>query len=219
MTGVELALLESRPERPYDDESPGTVLVPGGAPIAVGDREIRRVVEGRPRTVGRATVTTRTAEGLGALVADAFYADSNTDLPTLARLLDDCRSLRAGLRACETELELLIDDALGDRKQATAGKSLVEARRRRKGVKWDGEPLVRKVVAYALDERTCDPETGEYERDVDAVVRVLSECSAITNPSHGWRTTPLKARGIDIDEFCEFQGWATSIILTPRDGS
>ena len=67
------------------------------------------------------------------------------------------------------------------------------------------------LVALALDERKLDEETGEYEPAWEAVARVLMECA---RPN--WRVTPLRARGLSVDEFCHEEHDSYSVMLPPR---
>lgn len=82
-----------------------------------------------------------------------------------------------------------------------------EIRGGKKRTQWDNDLLYSHVVSRALDERKIDEETGEYEPADQAVARVLKECA---RPS--WRVTPLRARGIDPDQFCTAE-WAPSSVI------
>lgn len=70
---------------------------------------------------------------------------------------------------------------------------------------WDHDELFALLLARSRDEREADPETGEFEPHAEAFLRVLRDCMA--NPGY-WKIgdadkgTGLKARGIDVDEFC-----------------
>lgn len=126
-------------------------------------------------------------------------------------LLCYLRDLRADLAvfAKRVENDLLAD--AGERRWVVDGLGEVEVKKRTKRSRWHSDDLTRVVVARALDERILDDVTGEYEAAHEAVARVLSECS---RPA--WRVMPLRARGIQVDEFCEESDDGWGISLPPR---
>lgn len=67
-------------------------------------------------------------------------------------------------------------------------------------VSWDHDQVRRLVVARALDERKVDPDTGEIEREADAVARAIWAC---VPGSPSWRVGGLKALGLDPSELRE----------------
>lgn len=133
------------------------------------------------------------------------------DRDELVRLLVYIRDLRADLAMVAKDAERELLARAGERRWVVEGTGEVAVRKATKRSHWDNDGLTRCLVALALDERIVDVETGEYEPAWEAVARVLSECS---RPS--WRVTPLRARGLAVDEFCSEtdQGW--SVELPPR---
>ncbi len=111
--------------------------------------------------------------------------------------LDGVRAERARLRGVERDLELAIDDLMTGR-FLTVGPYELERRRGPNRKAWDHEGLLRVVLARSRDERVCDLATGEYEDPGAAAVRVIAEIAHIDY----WRTGPLRARGVDVDEYC-----------------
>lgn len=127
-----------------------------------------------------------------------FYGsemDFNRD--KFVHILVAIRDARAELATFARDVESELMAHAGERKWITPGIGEVVIRKSTKRSEWDNDGLTRKLVALALDERIVNEETGEYEPAWEAVARVLSECS---RPS--WRVTPLRARGLAVDEFC-----------------
>lgn len=130
---------------------------------------------------------------------------------TRAIILAALRDARADLGAFEKRVEADLLAISGKKRFVVEGLGEVEIRKRTKRTIWDNDGLTRVLVALALDERKVNEQTGEYEPAHEAVARVLSDCA---RPS--WRVTPLRARGLQVDEWCceEPDGW--SVQLPPR---
>lgn len=144
-----------------------------------------------------------------ASLTDAYdVAVAAGDRDGLVRLLCKIRDLRADLAILAKNAELELLPLADDRSWVVADLGEVEVKKNIRYTRWDSEALTRTLVARALDERILDEETGEYEPAWEAVARVLSEAA---RPS--WRVTPLRARGIDVDEFChvEAEGWSIKL--------
>lgn len=148
------------------------------------------------------------------------YTDDNLDFDHdimrddrdgLVRLLCEIRDKRADLAAAAKDVERDLLALADEKRWVVEGLGEVEVKKSNSYKNWDNDGLTRRLVALALDERIVDPETGEYEPAWEAVARVLSACA---RPS--WRVTPLRDRGLAVDEWCsvESEGW--SIKLPPR---
>lgn len=123
-------------------------------------------------------------------------------------------TLRRTLAVIDDELVAFLVEALPSDGYEVPGVGRLKAKASRRAPKWDGVSLLKILVAQALDERRMDLETGEMlDREADVVARVLAECSTITNPSHSWRTTALKARHIELDEYVEHGGWIRKVVV------
>lgn len=125
-------------------------------------------------------------------------------------LLQKIRDARRELSLIETDLEQQVVSLAGKVKKFNVeGVGAVEVRKKTTRTKWDNDALYKVVVARALDERALDESTGEYESEGHAVARVLEECA---RPS--WRLTPLRARHIHVDEFCQTEdaGFGVTIL-------
>lgn len=140
-----------------------------------------------------------------------YHAATDLDRDARATLMCAVRDCRADLATLLSVIEADLLTEAGERRFVVPGIGEVEVRRANKRSGWDNEGLTRKVVALALDERVLDETSGEYEPAHEAVARVLSECA---RPS--WRVTPLRARGIQVDEFCSEEQGAYSVQLPPR---
>lgn len=143
-------------------------------------------------------------------IAEGLYEPAQTAGP-LVWLLDTIRAERAALATFADRVERDLLAVMGDRKIVVPGIGEVAARKSIKRTKWQNHDLYVRVVARALDERKLDEETGEYESEGSAVARVLEECA---RPS--WRLAPLRALGIDPDEWCETDEGAWSVQLPGR---
>lgn len=136
------------------------------------------------------------------------YAAEPQDRDNCVHWLCDLRDLKAELTAFAKDVERDLLAQAGEKRWVVDGLGEVTVRKQTKRNQWDNEGLTRRVVALALDERQLDESTGEYESAHEAVARVLSECA---RPS--WRVTPLRARGIQIDEYAHEKddGWAVEL--------
>lgn len=122
------------------------------------------------------------------------------DLDVLAVELRDLRGISKLLRLIDDDIsERIVPQISGRLSVEIEGVGVIQAKKGAERKGWDHEGLVRLVVALGRDERKIDLETGEaLESEADAVVRALVECAGIRD----WRTTKLRSRGIDPDEFC-----------------
>lgn len=147
------------------------------------------------------------------LVNEIYHEMSRGDYERddYVHLLVWIRDLRTDLAALAKDVEKELLANAGERRWVVGNLGEVAIRKSTKRSRWDNESLTAKVVALALDERVLDEHTGEYESAHAAVARVLSECS---RPS--WRLTPLRARNVQIDEYCEQEDAGWSVELPPR---
>jgi hypothetical protein len=149
-------------------------------------------------------------------VAEAEYDETVHDTAAetaevLAIILAALRDARADLSTLAKKVEQHLLAMAGEKRFVVAGLGEIDIHKVVKRTRWENEALTRVLVALALDERRLDEQTGEFEPAHEAVARVLSECARPT-----WRVTPLRARGIQVDEFCveDFDGY--SVQLPPR---
>ena len=149
------------------------------------------------------------ADHLSWLLAEAERIDATP--ADIAHILAGVRDIKAQAGEVYAQVEQLLLSVMGEKRLEVEGLGVVESKRKTSRKEWDNDGLWRVIVARALDERRLDEESGEYEPAHEAVARVLGECA---RPS--WRVTPLRARGVQIDEWCieEEDGWG--IQLPPR---
>lgn len=121
------------------------------------------------------------------------------------------RNCRQDLASLYDEMEQMLLSLNSGREITIEGVGVVELKRSTKRTNWDNHELMRHVVSRALDERQVNEETGEAEPGWEAVARAIEECA---RPS--WRLTPLRARGLDPDEFCVTEEAHRSVQLPPR---
>lgn len=133
-----------------------------------------------------------------ARLLDADYNELEGEGPeTLVHLLIGVRKASRELTAFGQRIERDVIANAGEKRFAVDGIGEVEIRPNPKRTNWDNAELTKVLVARALDERALNEGTGEYEPAHEAVARVLTACA---RPS--WRVTPLRERGIQVDEFC-----------------
>lgn len=156
-------------------------------------------------------MTSLTETMLDSLTGEYAVTRESFDRDDLVHLLWDLRELRAGLSAFVQDVERDLLARADTKRWITEGLGEVTVRRSTKRKEWDSDGLTRKLVALALDERIVDESTGEYEPAWEAVARVLRECAR-----QEWRVTPLRDRGIPIDEYCAESDGGYQIQLPPR---
>lgn len=135
-----------------------------------------------------------------------FVEAQETEPESIAIVLAAIRRARADLAEFADEVEKALLAVMGERNLEVPGVGLVEVKKATRRTKWQNHDLMVRVVARALDERAVDETTGEYESEGAAVARVLEECA---RPS--WRLGPLRALGLDPDEWCEVDEGTWSI--------
>lgn len=132
------------------------------------------------------------------LATDAFFNLGTFPVPERSTDLEDEIAARQVLIEAKRTLTQIIEDlenvigqAMPDKRVTAAGVT-VERHRKAKRTQWDTDSLKRIV----LDSRIVDEDTGEIldESPIDKLLAVWN-----LGPP---RTTALRARGIDPDEFC-----------------
>ena len=166
------------------------------------------------------------------LDADELAAHAETHLTTLLALLDELdrlvdvqvdrdslAALLVGLRDVKTSAARVFANAerallseAGEKTFDVAGLGRFEAKKSIKRSAWRFDELVPVLVAKANEERHYDANTGTVEGEGEAVARVLRDCVSF---GYG-KVTGLRARGIDVDEWCQVDGEAWSIVLPKR---
>lgn len=130
------------------------------------------------------------------------------ELLELARSLTVIDAEIRALREQRDHIIAALAEAMPTKIVELPGFGVLERKAGNKRTRWDHESLLRVVLARSRDERLCDPSTGEYEDSGEAAVRVLAECARME-----WRVTPLRARGLQVDEFCEVEKAPPTVIL------
>ena len=130
------------------------------------------------------------------------------DPEELAQLVQDLKGWKKSLSVIERDARSGYVTSAGERRMSFEGAGTFEVMKKTKRTGWQTDELWKRVVARARDERKVDHETGEMEDPVETISRVLFAC---LNPS--WRLEPLRALGIDPDEFCSVHedGWDLKI--------
>lgn len=146
---------------------------------------------------------TEPAEQLEAHIYDAqvalgrgMEAAKACDLAGLLSALGSLSELKTSVAVFAQDLEHQAGEAMGDKRVTVDGVEWERSNPPKRSA-WQTDDLLRAV----LDSRLVDTETGEV-KDETPLDRVLDVWN-LPAP----RTTALKARGIDADEFCQIT-WA-----------
>lgn len=127
-------------------------------------------------------------------------ADLPTDMAlTCWSILEDAHRILAQVRS---QLTGLVAEKMGEHQRTVEGVGTFIRHMRKDRTRWEKDDLLRAVLDSRLP---VDPTTGELApEDQSPLAKVL----------HVWnlpapRTTALKARGLDADEFCHVErgGW------------
>lgn len=142
---------------------------------------------------------------------DSDFDENADSLENCAAFLFQLDQLVADVRMLRSRVEQTVAKR-ADTKIVEFPGGTAEIKAGAKRTQWDNDLLYSHVVARALDERQVNEATGEYESEGAAVARVLGECA---RPS--WRLTPLRARGIQPDDFCHVEWGAPSVIVRAKE--
>lgn len=158
-------------------------------------------------------VATNTTNGLR---ADLLRADDRRaelyaagDWVTLSFVVNEARKFKAELDAFVRECEENVAALLPSKKEIVDGLGVIE-KRTTSSRKWDSEGLLKDLVR-----RNLDPEgTGEITLDrVFTLIEALKKALPLT-PSLGWRVTPLREDGVDVDQYSEVTYGRSNIQIT-----
>lgn len=151
-------------------------------------------------------MTTTANTALRELVADAFSLDAPLTITERAEMLREVIDLVADLNLVRSELEASIGADMESDTMTTKYGTLVRSYGGKRS-RWDGRRLAH-VIAVRMSDRPVDLETGEVlppAAIAGAVADELIECAGLDRPSHGWKSTALKARGIKPGEFSDYE--------------
>lgn len=131
------------------------------------------------------------------------------DYVTLAWVVNEARKIKADLDAFVRECEENVAALMPTKKEAIDGLGVIE-KRTTSSRKWDSEGLLKDLVR-----RNLDPEgTGEITLDrVFTMIEALKKALPLT-PSLGWRVTPLKEDGVDVEQYSEVTYGRSNIQIT-----
>ena len=131
------------------------------------------------------------------------------DWETLAWVVNEARKVKADLDAFVRECEENVAALMPNKKEAVDGLGVIE-RRTTSSRKWESPELMRKLVRDILD----PDRTGEVK--VEQVMKLISTLEQVLplTPSLGWRVTPLKENGVNIDAYSEVTYGRSNITIT-----
>lgn len=130
-------------------------------------------------------------------------SQNDFELELLAQSLIDVREQIKIAKEQESELIQALADAMPAKRYELAGVGTFERHKASTRKTWDNDSLssalIRKIRTGEVPKQV-DDETGEVidEDDVAQTARIFTECA---RPS--WRLTPLRALGVDPDEYSE----------------
>lgn len=146
---------------------------------------------------------------IGSLCATGAYLEA-------IELFAEYEGLRSAMGRRTEDMSKVIAAAMPDRRCEVPGLGVVERRVGKDRTQWDWDALLPKVVRCYLD-----PDgTGEFPDDPMVAVdrmRTMAEDVIGLTPSKSPKLTPLRAIGIDPDEFCESKPGRVSIQITRNE--
>lgn len=152
----------------------------------------------------------------GGLRADLLRADDRRaelyaagDYVTLAWVVNEARKFKADLDAFVRECEENVAALMPNKKEVIDGLGVVE-KRTTSSRKWESDVLLRTLVR-----RTLDPDqTGELKvENIKSLLSMLEQVLPLT-ASLGWRVTPLREYGINVDSYSEVTYGRSNIQIT-----
>lgn len=165
-----------------------------------------------PVPVGQ-QLATKATDGLR---ADLLRADDRRaelyaagDYVTLAFVVNEARKIKADLDAFVRECEENVAALMPNKKEVIDGLGVVE-KRTTSSRKWESDVLLRTLVR-----RTLDPDqTGELKvENIKSLLSLLEQVLPLT-ASLGWRVTPLREYGINVDSYSEVTYGRSNIQIT-----
>lgn len=151
------------------------------------------------RPAGPADALAALRAAIGRLDGERGDLAAAGDVDALAVGLAGLRTLQRDLRALADAVEADVAALMDGPRLVVDGLGVLERHRRAERVRWDGEAILQRLVRLALDPDGTGELPASPIEAVTAVIGALAECSTITLPSTSWRTTALRARGIDVD--------------------
>lgn len=150
------------------------------------------------------------------LRADLMRADDRRselyaagDYVTLAFVVNEARKIKADLDVFVRECEENVAALMPTKKEAIDGLGVIE-KRTASSRKWESQDLLRTLVR-----RTLDPDgTGELKVEhITTLLGLLEQVLPLTS-SLGWRVTPLREHGINVDSYSEVTYGRSNIQIT-----
>ena len=150
------------------------------------------------------------------LRADLMRADERRaelyeagDYVTLAWVVNEARKFKFELDAFVRECEENVAALLPNKKEIIDGLGVVE-KRTTSSRKWESPELLRHLVRTTLDPEN----TGELKTEnIMELLGLLEQVLPLTS-SLGWRVTPLREHGINVDSYSEVTYGRSNIQIT-----
>ena len=152
-------------------------------------------------------MTTSAPTQLRELIADQFSLDAPLTITERAHMLREVADLIADLNLVRGALEQSIGEDMEEDTFTVNGLGTLVRTYSGKRSKWEGRRLAH-LLAARVSDRPVDLETGEMLPPsviASAVADELIDCAGLDRPSHGWKSTAIKARGLKPSEFSEYE--------------
>jgi hypothetical protein len=145
------------------------------------------------------------ANEIAKAVAEQDYpSDLGEALVVWNELADSIRRLTAARDDAGNDLA----EDMPEKMMVLEGVGVFEKHLKKNRTKWAKDDLLRVVLDSRIEEP--DPDTGEFRVREETPLEKVLDVYNLPSP----RTTALKARGIDADEFCESEwaGWSIRLV-------
>lgn len=151
-------------------------------------------------------MTTTDLTPLRQLVVDQFSLDAPLTITERASMLREVIDLVADLNLVRSALEASIGEDMESDTLSTQFGTLVRSYGGKRS-KWDGRRLCH-VLASRVSDQPVDLETGEVLPPAALAAKVADELidvAGLDRPSHGFKSTAIKARGLKPGDYSEYE--------------
>ena len=152
-------------------------------------------------------MTTTAPSQLRELIADQFSLDAPLTLTERAQMLRELIDIAADIALVRSALEQSIGEDMEEDTFTVQGLGTLMRTYSGKRSRWEGRRLAH-LLAARVSDRPVDLETGEMlppSAIASAVADELIDCAGLDRPSHGWKSTAIKARGLKPSEFSNYE--------------
>jgi len=140
------------------------------------------------------------------------FTDAEPDLADLAFQIKQVNDARRELKFIEDHLRDICARTMTMDSVYIEGVGQVERKRGSTNDKWDDDSVLKVLLARSRDERmVLDEETGEYESEASAFIRVLKECAHIDY----FRVKALDEHGVKASDYRQRTIGEPTVVIRP----